>query len=61
MAALQEADNGALQQHVDFLYTDISAQLVGYGCRTYGATYPFARFKVCGVPHAVLAMSRGYH
>ena len=47
MAALQAADGGALQRHVDFLYTDISAQLVGYGRRTYGATYPFARFKVC--------------
>lgn len=51
MAALQAADGGALQQHIDFLYTDISAQLVGYGRRTYGATYSFARFKVCGVPH----------
>ena len=33
-------------QHVEFLYTDISAQLVGYGRKTYGAKYPFARFKV---------------
>lgn len=52
MAALQAADGGALQRHIDFLYTDISAQLVGYGRRTYGATYPFARFKVRGVPCA---------
>ena len=52
MAALQAADGGALQRHVDFLYTDISAQLVGYGRRTYDATYPFARFKVCRVAYA---------
>ncbi len=46
MAALAAADGGNLAEHVDFLYTDISAQLVGYGRKTYGPTYSFARFKV---------------
>lgn len=49
MEALTAADGGNLQQHVEFLYTDISAQLVGYGRRTYGPAHPFARFKVTTV------------
>lgn len=43
-------------QHVEFLYTDISAQLVGYGRKTYGAKYPFARFKVL-VRHSLASTS----
>ena len=46
LAALAAADGGKLAESVDFLYTDISAQLVGYGRRTYGPDFPFARFKV---------------
>ena len=34
---------------VDFLYTDISPALVGYGRRTYGGEYPFARFQLLDV------------
>ena len=45
-------DVQGLAQHVEFLYTDISAQLVGYGRKTCGPKYPFARFKV--VPHLPL-------
>ena len=46
----------AIQQyapHVDFLYTDISAQLVGYGRKTYGPAYPFARFQLLDVEKSV--------
>ena len=39
--------------HVDFLYTDISPQLVRYGRKTYGATYPFARFQILNVEQDV--------
>ena len=35
--------------HVDFLYTDISPALVGYGRKTYGGLYPFARFQLLDV------------
>lgn len=59
MAALKAADGGRLQQHVDFLYTDISAQLVGYGRRMYGPTYPFARFKVLDVEKEEAVMAEG--
>ena len=34
---------------VDFLYTDISPALVGYGRRTYGGAYAFARFQLLDV------------
>ncbi len=44
-------------QHVEFLYTDISAQLVGYGRKTFGAKYPFARFKVL-VRHSPLVAAQ---
>ena len=39
--------------HVDFLYTDISPALVGYGRKTYGGTYPFARFQLLDVDRDV--------
>ena len=35
--------------HVDFLYTDISPALVGYGRKTYSGLYPFARFHLLDV------------
>ncbi|KAK9803996.1 hypothetical protein WJX72_011444 [[Myrmecia] bisecta] len=38
---------------VEFIYTDISAQLVAYGRKTYGARYPFAAFKLLDVEHSV--------
>ena len=38
---------------VDFLYTDISPALVGYGRRTYGGAYPFARFQLLDVEQDV--------
>ena len=44
MAAL--ADLGA---RIEFVYTDISPQLVTYGRNTYGPTYPFATFKLLDV------------
>ena len=38
---------------VEFLYTDISPALVGYGHKTYGDTYPFARFQLLDVDRDV--------
>ncbi|KAK9803997.1 hypothetical protein WJX72_011444 [[Myrmecia] bisecta] len=38
---------------VEFIYTDISAQLVGYGRKTYGARYPFAAFQLLDVERDV--------
>ncbi len=44
MAALAE-----LGERVEFVYTDISPQLVAYGRKTYGPTYPFATFRLLDV------------
>ena len=44
MAALAD-----LGEHVEFVYTDISPQLVAYGRKTYGPTYPFANFRLLDV------------
>ena len=44
MAAL--ADFG---DRVDFVYTDLSPQLVAYGRKTYSAKYEFARFHVLDI------------
>ena len=44
MAALAPFGDG-----VDFVYTDLSPQLVAYGRKTYGATYGFARFHVLDI------------
>ena len=52
----------AIQQyapHVDFLYTDISPQLVGYGRKTYGLVYPFARFQLLDVDRDVESQGCG--
>ena len=38
---------------VEFLYTDISPALVGYGRKTYGGAYPFARFQLLDVDRDV--------
>ena len=44
MAALATFDN-----RVDFVYTDLSPQLVAYGRKTYGAMYGFARFHMLDI------------
>ena len=44
MAAL--ADLGG---SLDFVYTDLSPQLVAFGRKTYGAKYGFARFKTLDI------------
>ena len=38
---------------VVFVYTDISPQLVAYGHRTYGPSYPFAQFRLLDVEESV--------
>ena len=37
------------KDRVEFVYTDISMQLVGYGRRTYGPRFPFAQFELLDV------------
>ena len=37
------------KDRVEFVYTDISTQLVGYGRRTYGPRFPFAQFRLLDV------------
>ena len=44
LAAL--ADLGA---RLDFVYTDLSPQLVAFGRKTYGAKYGFARFQTLDI------------
>jgi len=44
MAALADLD-----ARVDFVYTDLSPQLVAYGRRTYGRQYGFAHFATLDV------------
>ena len=44
MAALAD-----LGDRIEFVYTDISPQLVTYGRKTYGPTYPFATFRLLDV------------
>ena len=38
---------------VVFVYTDISPQLVAYGHRTYGPSYPFPQFRLLDVEQSV--------
>ena len=38
-----------LGTRVEFVYTDISPQLVAYGRRTYGPRFPFAAFQLLDV------------
>ena len=38
-----------LGDRIEFVYTDISPQLVAYGRRTYGSRYPFAVFRLLDV------------
>ena len=44
MAALAD-----LAERIEFVYTDISPQLIAYGRKTYGPTYPFATFRLLDV------------
>ena len=43
------------KDRVEFVYTDISTQLVGYGRRTYGPRFPFAQFRLLDVERDVKA------
>ena len=43
---------------VVFVYTDISPQLVAYGHRTYGPSYPFAQFRLLDVEESVESQVR---
>ena len=54
MAAL-----ASFADHVEFLYTDISPALVGYGRKTYGGAYPFARFQLLDVDQDVESQGCG--
>ena len=38
-----------LGDRIEFVYTDISPQLVSYGRKTYGPKYPFATFHLLDV------------
>lgn len=44
MAALED-----LGERIEFVYTDISPQLVAYGRKTYGPRHSFAVFKLLDV------------
>ena len=44
MAALAD-----LGERVEFVYTDISPQLVAYGRKTYARDFPFATFRLLDV------------
>lgn len=44
MAAL-----AALGARLDFVYTDLSPQLVAFGRKSFGAQYGFARFKTLDI------------
>ena len=44
MAALAD-----LAERIEFVYTDISPQLVAYGRKTYGKDFPFATFRLLDV------------
>jgi hypothetical protein len=47
-----------LGERVEFVYTDISLQLVAYGRRTYGPRFSFARFRPLDVERDVAAQVR---
>ena len=55
MAALAD-----LGEKIEFVYTDISPQLVAYGRKTYGPTYPFATFKLLDVEKDTEDQVRSY-
>ena len=44
-----------MHERVEFVYTDISPQLVAYGRKAYGAQYPFVRFRLLDVEKDVAA------
>ena len=49
------------KDRVDFMYTDISTQLVGYGRRSYGSRFPFAQFRLLDVERDVEAQVKTLH
>ncbi len=38
-----------LADRLEFVYTDLSPQLVAHGRKTYGARYPFASFQLLDI------------
>ena len=44
MAALAD-----LGERIEYVYTDISPQLIAYGRKTYGSDFPFATFRLLDV------------
>lgn len=44
-----------LLERLEFVYTDISPQLVAYGRKTYGPHHPYAKFRVLDVERDVEA------
>ena len=49
-----------LLNRLEFVYTDISPQLVAYGRKTYGPEFPFARFRLLDVERDVEAQVGTY-
>ena len=49
MAALAD-----LGERIEYVYTDISPQLIAYGRKTYGPRYPFAVFRLLDVEKDVV-------
>lgn len=47
-----------LAERLEFIYTDISPQLVAYGRKTYGPHHPYAKFRVLDVERDVEAQVR---
>jgi hypothetical protein len=50
-----------LGDRLEFVYTDISPQLVAYGRKTYGAAYPFATFRLLDVERHIEAQVQICH
>jgi methylase of polypeptide subunit release factors len=48
-------------ERVEFVYTDISPQLVAYGRKTYGPAYPFATFRLLDIEKDTEAQVRHLH
>ena len=47
-----------LLERLEFVYIDISPQLVAYGRKTYGPHHPYAKFRVLDVERDVEAQVR---
>lgn len=62
-AAATDSDGSAaalqgLLERLEFVYTDISPQLVAYGRKTYGPQHPYAKFRVLDVERDIEAQAR---